>query len=87
DGILGLSRQIGEVTNPGLIQAMKQNKLLNCTIIGFHLGRYKLKPTDKSFMNLGGIDVNAYIGNIVYNNLINQTLHPGTWMISLRDAQ
>ncbi|CAG8845701.1 13684_t:CDS:2, partial [Racocetra persica] len=87
DGILGLSRQIGEVTNPGLIQAMNAKNLLKYTIIGFHLGRHKLKTTDKSFMNLGGIDVNAYIGNIIYNNIINQTQFPGTWMILLSDAQ
>ncbi|RIB21314.1 aspartic peptidase domain-containing protein [Gigaspora rosea] len=87
DGILGLSRQIGRVSNPGLIQKIKGKKVLNHTIIAFHFGRYKLKVTDKSFMNLGGIDVNAYIGNIVYNDLINQTRYPGTWMISLHDIQ
>ncbi|CAG8836618.1 31158_t:CDS:2, partial [Gigaspora margarita] len=87
DGILGLSRQIGQISNPGLIQKIKEKKVLNHTIIAFHFGRYKLKTTDKSFMNLGGIDVNAYIGNIVYNDLINQTRYPGTWMISLHDIQ
>ncbi|CAG8766973.1 3100_t:CDS:2, partial [Racocetra fulgida] len=31
------------------------------------------------------LDVNAYIGNIVYNNLVNQTQYPGSWMITLSD--
>ncbi|CAG8452990.1 16868_t:CDS:2 [Cetraspora pellucida] len=87
DGILGLALQNGQISNPGIIQRIKAQKLLNQTIIGFHLGRYKLKNTDQSFANLGGTDANAYIGNIVYNNLINQTRFPGSWMISLSNIQ
>ena len=38
-----------------------QNKIDNA-VIAFHLGRHKLSPNDKSFMNLGGTDSNAYEG-------------------------
>ncbi|CAG8789517.1 23006_t:CDS:2, partial [Racocetra persica] len=87
DGILGLSRQNGPISYPGIIQKIKDQKMLNQTILGFHLGRYKLNNTDQSFMNLGSLDANAYIGNIVYNNLVNQTQFPGTWMVALSDFQ
>ncbi|CAG8555363.1 22379_t:CDS:2 [Cetraspora pellucida] len=87
DGILGLARRNGQLSNPGIIQRIKDQKLLNQTIIGFHLGRYKLNNTDQSFVNLGGTDANAYIGNIVYNNLANQTQLPGSWIISLSNIQ
>ncbi|CAG8767783.1 9775_t:CDS:2 [Gigaspora rosea] len=86
DGILGLSIPIDN-TNPGIMQSIKTQKLLNQTLIGFHLGRYKLNATDKSYMNLGGIDSNAYVGNIVYNNLVSQSQYSGTWTITLGDAQ
>ncbi|KAF0496517.1 acid protease [Gigaspora margarita] len=86
DGILGLSIPI-DSTNPGIIQSIRTQKLLNQTLIGFHLGRYKLNATDKSYMNLGGIDSNAYVGNIVYNNLVSLSQYSGTWTITLGDAQ
>ncbi|CAG8757294.1 4344_t:CDS:2 [Dentiscutata erythropus] len=87
DGILGLSLPSGDPTNTGIIQTIKTQKSLNQTLIGFRLGRYKLNATDKSFMNIGGIDSNAYVGNVVYNYVVNMTPYSGTWTIILNDVQ
>ncbi|CAG8449326.1 2360_t:CDS:2 [Scutellospora calospora] len=87
DGILGCSLQPVVLTGSTFFQRVKTQKLLNNTVIGFHFGRYNLNSTDKSFMNLGGIDSNAYVGNIVYHNITDQVLFTGLWFILLSDAQ
>ncbi|CAG8463493.1 3180_t:CDS:2 [Cetraspora pellucida] len=87
DGILGLAfPQLSTFKVPCVVQSMKDQNLIDHSIIAFHLGRYKLDHSDKSFMNLGAIDPNAYVGEIVYNDILDNLLgSSGYWVIMMDD--
>ncbi|CAG8553359.1 7534_t:CDS:2, partial [Dentiscutata erythropus] len=87
DGVLGLSfPQLSMFEAPGVIQTMKDQNMIDNAVIAFHLGRHKLASNDKSFMNLGGTDSNAYEGDIVYNDLLEVLSSMGYWAIVMDDV-
>ncbi|CAG8439421.1 2068_t:CDS:2 [Dentiscutata heterogama] len=85
DGILGLGplNVAGFKTN-GIMQSIKEQKKLSKNMIGFHLGREKNNSKDISFMTLGGVNQDAIIGSIGYNNA---NISLGVWIISLNDIK
>ncbi|CAG8617081.1 8724_t:CDS:2 [Racocetra fulgida] len=87
DGILGLAfPQLSSFKAPCVIKSMKDQNMIVHSIVAFHLGRYKLDHSDKNFMNIGGIDPNAYVGEIVYNNILDNLLGSwGYWAIMMDD--
>ncbi|CAG8783602.1 44731_t:CDS:2, partial [Gigaspora margarita] len=87
DGVIGLAfPQLSIFEAPSVIQTMKDQKKINKALIAFHLGRHKLVPDDKSFADIGGVDPNAYVGEIVYNNLLDSLSCMGYWAITMDDV-
>ncbi|CAG8657444.1 17694_t:CDS:2, partial [Gigaspora rosea] len=87
DGVIGLAfPQLSLFEPPSVIQTMKDQKKINKALIAFHFGRHKLDPNDKSFADIGGVDPNAYVGEIVYNNLLDSISSLGYWAITMDDV-
>ncbi|CAG8551207.1 25203_t:CDS:2 [Dentiscutata erythropus] len=85
DGILGLAAlNLDGFKVNGVMQSIKEQKKLSKNIIGFHLAREKNNSKDISFMNLGGVNQDAFIGSIGYN-IANVSL--GVWLIQLNDVK